>query len=174
MIYFIETQGLVKIGHSNDPKNRFRNLSTGCPTECSLIGVTEGGEEAERKLHEQFAHLRARGEWFKFTPEINSYLAANAVHVPTEYRRSVKGEQPARTIIDRFGGPNKVSAITGVHRTRVSNWARAKDSGGTGGSIPFRHVPKLLAAAKEQGFDLSADDFLPPASKAKHTEAAGT
>ena len=69
--------------------------------------------------------------------------------------------EPARTIIDRLGGPNKVAAIAGVHRTRVSNWARDKNSGGTGGVIPFKHVPALLAAAKEKGVELSADDFLP-------------
>lgn len=70
--------------------------------------------------------------------------------------------EPARTIIDRLGGPSKVSAIAGVHRTRVSNWAREKSAGGTGGIIPQRHVRKLLAAAREKGVDLSAEDFLPP------------
>ncbi|RWX78296.1 hypothetical protein EPK99_06610 [Neorhizobium lilium] len=69
--------------------------------------------------------------------------------------------EPARSIIDRLGGPNKVAEIAGVHRTRVSNWARNKESGGTGGVIPFKHVPALLAAAKGIGIDLSADDFLP-------------
>lgn len=69
--------------------------------------------------------------------------------------------EPARTIIDLLGGPNKVAEIAGVHRTRVSNWARSKDAGGTGGVIPFKHVPALLAAAKDADIQLSADDFLP-------------
>lgn len=54
-----------------------------------------------------------------------------------------------------------MARITGVHRTRVSNWARPKDAGGTGGTIPFKHVPALLDAAKARGVALSADDFLP-------------
>lgn len=54
-----------------------------------------------------------------------------------------------------------MARITGVHRTRVSNWARPKDAGGTGGTIPFKHVPALLEAAKTRGVALSADDFLP-------------
>lgn len=70
--------------------------------------------------------------------------------------------EPARTIIDRLGGPSKVSEIAGVHRTRVSNWARAKSVGGTGGIIPQKHVRKLLAAAREKGLPLTAEDFLPP------------
>lgn len=38
---------------------------------------------------------------------------------------------------------------------------RAKVAGGTGGMIPFKHVPALLDAAKDKGVKLSTDDFLP-------------
>lgn len=69
--------------------------------------------------------------------------------------------EPASKIIKKLGGPSKVALITGVHRTRVSNWKRGKEVGGTGGVIPFKHVPKLLEAAVEMGEPLSADDFLP-------------
>lgn len=69
--------------------------------------------------------------------------------------------EPAQSIIRKLGGPNVVAEIAGVHRTRVSNWARPKESGGTGGTIPFRHVPKLIEAAHERGVEISADDFLP-------------
>lgn len=74
--------------------------------------------------------------------------------------------EPASTIIRTLGGPNKVAEIAGVHRTRVSNWKRSKEDGGTGGMIPFKHVPALLAAARDKGVDLSADDFLPKAETA--------
>jgi hypothetical protein len=69
--------------------------------------------------------------------------------------------EPAQTIISKLGGPNAVSRIAQVHRTRVSNWMRAKEAGGTGGVIPFKHVPSLLAAAKAQGVTLHVEDFLP-------------
>ncbi|MCC5777883.1 hypothetical protein H7H48_02375 [Nitratireductor sp. B36] len=69
--------------------------------------------------------------------------------------------EPAQSIIKNLGGPSAVAEIAGVHRTRVSNWSRAKEKGGTGGIIPFKHVPALLAAAKEKNVALSADDFLP-------------
>lgn len=69
--------------------------------------------------------------------------------------------EPAQTIIRKLGGATVVAGIAGVHRTRVSNWARAKAAGGTGGTIPFKHVPKLIAAAATKGVSLSADDFLP-------------
>lgn len=69
--------------------------------------------------------------------------------------------EPASSIIRQLGGPNKVAEIVGVHRTRVSNWKRSRDDGGTGGMIPFKHVPALIAAAKGDGIELTADDFLP-------------
>lgn len=69
--------------------------------------------------------------------------------------------EPAQTIIKNLGGPTAVAGIVGVHRTRVSNWTRPRDVGGTGGTIPFKHVPLLIEAAKDRGIDLSADDFLP-------------
>lgn len=70
--------------------------------------------------------------------------------------------EPAASIIDKLGGDTAVAAIAGVHRTRVANWKRGKDVGGTGGTIPFRHVPALLKAAQDKDIPLSADDFLPP------------
>jgi len=73
--------------------------------------------------------------------------------------------EPAQTIIRNLGGPNVVARIAGVHRTRVSNWMRPKESGGTGGMVPFKHVPAMIAAAKEKGIELSADDFLPRAEE---------
>jgi hypothetical protein len=69
--------------------------------------------------------------------------------------------EPAASIIAKLGGDTAVAAITGVHRTRVANWKRAKESGGTGGMIPFRHVPKLRDAAQRSDIALTAGDFLP-------------
>lgn len=69
--------------------------------------------------------------------------------------------EPASTIIKALGGPAKVAAIAGVHRTRVYGWMRARDAGGTGGVIPMAHIPKLLAAARSAGVSLYGDDFIP-------------
>jgi hypothetical protein len=81
VIYFIETQGMVKIGHSVDPQKRFTMLATGCPSRCTLIGVAEGGRAEERALHKQFSDLHSHGEWFRFERPINEYLRAHAVPI---------------------------------------------------------------------------------------------
>jgi hypothetical protein len=75
--------------------------------------------------------------------------------------------EPAASIIAKLGGDTAVASITGVHRTRVANWKRAKDVGGTGGSIPFRHAEALIDAAKAKGISLKADDFLPAKASAE-------
>jgi len=80
--------------------------------------------------------------------------------------------EPAHSIIKNLGGPSVVAEIAGVHRTRVSNWSRAKEKGGTGGVIPFKHVPALLDAARKKGVNLSADDFLPSTPAPQSPEAA--
>lgn len=68
---------------------------------------------------------------------------------------------PASRIISALGGPSKVARAVGVHRTRVSNWKRSREVGGTGGLIPQRHIPSLLAFARAEGVALSPADFLP-------------
>lgn len=65
--------------------------------------------------------------------------------------------EPAKTIIADLGGPVAAAEIAGVHRTRVYGWLKT-------GIIPLKHIPKLIAAAKTQGKDWSADRFMPRAA----------
>lgn len=69
--------------------------------------------------------------------------------------------EPAASIIDRLGGVTRVASIVGVHRTRVSNWKRPRQVGGTNGRVPQDYHVKLLEHARANGILLSADDFLP-------------
>lgn len=74
--------------------------------------------------------------------------------------------EPATRIINMLGGPTRVAGICGVHRTRVSNWKRPRDVGGTGGVIPHWHVQKLIEAARADGKELAAQDFAPVGQEA--------
>lgn len=72
-----------------------------------------------------------------------------------EIKRDLVGAlQPAHSIVDRLGGPTKVAAFLGLHRTRVSKWKLPKVSGGTGGAIPGNHWPALMRLAKIAGVGL--------------------
>lgn len=55
--------GLVKVGHSADPQRRLAALQTGSG-ESLTIRATLRGANQEPLLHDIFAHLRRRGEWF--------------------------------------------------------------------------------------------------------------
>ena len=67
---------------------------------------------------------------------------------------------PAAKVVDEFGGVKAVVDVTRVHRTRVYLWMRPKEDGGTGGTIPQRHIPTLMAEATKRGLNLTANDFL--------------
>jgi hypothetical protein len=69
--------------------------------------------------------------------------------------------EPARTVIKRLGGEAKVSEITETSLNAPYRWQYPREKGGTGGVIPQRHHRKLLAYAKENKIELSAEDFLP-------------
>lgn len=73
-VYFIfstETER-VKIGIARDPWRRLAHLQIGAPEELGLIGFMIAGDarERERSLHERFASIRVRGEWFRLTDEL--------------------------------------------------------------------------------------------------------
>lgn len=68
--------------------------------------------------------------------------------------------QPAVGIISKLGGPTAVARIAGVHRTRVSNWMRPRQAGGTGGVIPQKHIGKLIAHARANNIEIEPGAFL--------------
>jgi hypothetical protein len=43
-----------------------------------MLGVMNGDVNSERLLHEKFAHLRHRGEWFRLDVELEAYIASEA------------------------------------------------------------------------------------------------
>lgn len=79
--------------------------------------------------------------------------------------------EPARTVIAKIG-VDKVAEITGKHVSRVYRWMYPKSRGGTGGFIPQGDVPGLLRHARENGIELSAEDFLPADAPPPTTQEA--
>lgn len=69
--------------------------------------------------------------------------------------------QPAKGIIEKLGGPERVAAVTGKHVSRVYRWMYPKAKGGSDGLIPQSVAAKLLAHADAEGIDLAPADFFP-------------
>lgn len=63
--------GPSKIGFSNDPDKRVRQLQTGCPERLSLQYVQETtlteARRIEKSIHQTLGYLRKTGEWFDLT-----------------------------------------------------------------------------------------------------------
>lgn len=72
-LYIIQSRvtGAVKIGRSDDPDRRLRQLQTGCPYTLRTILVVDGGGRHERRVHHAMERHRTRhtagGEWFAET-----------------------------------------------------------------------------------------------------------
>jgi hypothetical protein len=80
-IYFIAAgNNAIKIGFtSRDPYIRMNALQVSYYEEFILLGVMLGNKRFETKLHREFKHLRIRGEWFRPTGELLSFIQNNAV-----------------------------------------------------------------------------------------------
>lgn len=77
VVYFLRAGPFVKVGRtSGHPSTRIAQLQTGCPFPIELIGLIFGDSGREAKLHSQFSHLRACGEWFRAEPELLTCIDA--------------------------------------------------------------------------------------------------
>lgn len=88
---------------------------------------------------------------------------------------------PASAIIKKLGGEKAVQAATGTAYTAPYRWQASVESGGTGGRIPSKHIPTLIAFAKDNGIELATDEFFTeptlvekdaPSSSETHEDAA--
>jgi|HubBroStandDraft_2_1064218.scaffolds.fasta_scaffold272150_2 hypothetical protein len=76
VVYFIlaPTLGLVKIGFSEDVGKRYNGLSHASPVELRFLHSIPGDVALERQFHERFAIYKTRGEWFKLTGGLATFL----------------------------------------------------------------------------------------------------
>lgn len=70
------------------------------------------------------------------------------------------GNTPAARVIASFGGVRATARVIGRSSSTVSRWQKPRDQGGTGGRVPSSAQGVLLAYARENGLDLSAEDLI--------------
>jgi hypothetical protein len=63
--------------------------------------------------------------------------------------------EPAYSVVMRLGGNRAVARRLGINRMAVWRWHAPKNRSGTGGSIPRKRWPALLAMADDLGVSLS-------------------
>lgn len=76
LTYFIRARGLgdIKIGKSNQVRQRVRSLWGASPRGLDLIACYPSNKAHEGELKEEFAHLRLCGEWFRAGGELLTHL----------------------------------------------------------------------------------------------------
>jgi len=73
-LYFALCGDAVKIGVSSDPPARIADLQTGAPGPLKLIATIASAGHLENECHKKLAHLHLHGEWFRYTPEVDSLI----------------------------------------------------------------------------------------------------
>jgi len=86
-VYFIRRGDTIKIGTTKDLKRRLSGLQTSHSEPLELMAAISDDRIGEFETHEQFAHLRIRGEWFRAEPELLEFI---------ETTKSIVGEIPSR------------------------------------------------------------------------------
>lgn len=75
VVYFVgASQGPVKIGHTSSLHSRLIKLQVGHPHQLRVLAILPGDAELEAQMHERFSAARIRGEWFKRTSELRSFM----------------------------------------------------------------------------------------------------
>ena len=81
MIYLIQAgdNGPVKIGVSDNPEQRLRDLQTAHSETLVLLDKIDANHSNERNLHTRLAEHRIKGEWFRPHEEVFGVFEASKV-----------------------------------------------------------------------------------------------
>ena len=78
MVYFVEYDGLIKIGFSKNPSKRIRALMDNSPMELIPRLIIDGGFDLEQSLHDKFRNDRYKGEWHFKSQAIADFIESKA------------------------------------------------------------------------------------------------
>lgn len=67
---------------------------------------------------------------------------------------------PARKVIQRFGGVRPLARILDVDPSTVSRWQQPRERRGQAGLIPAQYQGPILRSARQHGIPLSAEDLI--------------
>ena len=73
-VYFIKSKNSVKIGISNNPKQRLKSLQTANPNKLHIIGYVNGDICKEKKIQADLRKYSISGEWFKYCNKVKEYI----------------------------------------------------------------------------------------------------
>ena len=76
VIYFLLAREVnrIKIGFTQNLKQRFRDLLNNSPCELEILKVVHGTLQTELAVHAVFNQYRLAGEWYKNNPKLTSFI----------------------------------------------------------------------------------------------------
>lgn len=127
-VYFIESEGKIKIGISRNVQARLSQIRGHSGTPAKLIASVPGTRHVEKALHKKLTQHRISGEWFQDCEDVRSAMqlainsfAAQPSETADERRRKELFGQVAKII-----WPNKtaahLAAIAGVDERSAWRW----------------------------------------------------
>lgn len=78
-VYAIESDGLVKIGYSTNPKRRLNTIRVNRVSHCELLGYVEATRKQEAECHELLKSEHKRGEWFSKGPLVSLFISKMSI-----------------------------------------------------------------------------------------------
>jgi predicted DNA-binding transcriptional regulator AlpA len=73
-VYFVQLNNMIKIGFTDDLRQRMIQLMNDSPYQIKLLHSALGDRNLERSYHLQFAKLCVRGEWFHADQELIDFI----------------------------------------------------------------------------------------------------
>lgn len=84
-LYFIACGDAVKIGMSSHPEDRLDRIAVGAPGKLRLLAKIPNMGHRESECHRRLKHLHTRGEWFRYTEEVDALISG--------LRKASKGQE---------------------------------------------------------------------------------
>lgn len=102
--YFVQAIGtdMIKIGMAKSVFRRIQSLQTSCPHELQLLGVST---ISESKIHEKFLKYKTKNEWYKLSPEIETFIVENTFipeHTETSKNWSIQLSLPTANYLKEY------------------------------------------------------------------------
>lgn len=157
-VYFIKPVGLagpIKIGCSWLPQSRLESLSTWSPFPLEIVTTIPGRQRLEKNIHECFADLHLRREWFRADDRL-----LNAVE-------RLKAGEPIDQVIDLTKRLGKITANScggaqwsEITRQKMSVFHRVRFAATKIGLTPYNAPAEIRKIMDASGKRILAHDEL--------------
>ena len=149
-VYFLQCQitGRVKVGKSDNPERRYRNIRTTSPTEIALLGSIDGGLEEEAAILKRLSASKVRGEgsreWHRPTHDLVDVLGGFGINLlDGEGGATWEGSPWCQTRAD----PNDGTYLQDRNASFVVHSSRTLESNSTGDIGPLVRLEPVTKKA---------------------------